>query len=411
MKLKALKIRIYPNKTQEVQLSKTFGCCRFIYNQMLSERIDLYKQLKDKPKQLYEHKYKTEKQYKEEFEWLKEVDSIALQQARMNLGTAYENFYRKVKDPKVPSSEKGFPKFKKKHSRNSFRCVLVNNNIRIDFDKKKIRAPKLGWIKFHDDRRIENIQIHSITFSKNPSRKFYASVLYEDKTPDKKQVDLKKKDLKVKGLDMSLTNFFVDDEGNSPQYDQNYRKAEKKIARLQQKLSEKSFKHKKKIKLRLARVHEHIANKRKDFIEKLSAKLVKENDVIAIESLSMKDIARFRTWEERKDSKDKNNHGKSVNDLGWNCFVNRLKTKAQEQGKIVIEASKWFASTQTCNICGYKNKDLKIQDRSWICPTCGTEHYRDQNAAINLRDVALDRIFTAGSAGSAGASRNGNHLQ
>lgn len=247
----------------------------------------------------------------------------------MNLGTAYENFYRKVKDPKVPSSEKGFPKFKKKHSRNSFRCVLTNNNIRIDFDKKKIRAPKLGWIKFHDDRKIDDIKIHSVTFSKNPSGKFYASVLYEDKTLDKKQVDLKKKDLKVKGLDMSLTNFFVDDEGNSPQYDQNYRKAEKKIYDLQKKISSQTEKQKKKkLRLRLARVHEHIANKRKDFIEKLSAKLVKENDVIAIESLSMKDIARFRTWEARKESKDKNNHGKSVYDLGWNCFVNRLKTKA-----------------------------------------------------------------------------------
>lgn len=164
------------------------------------------------------------------------------------------------------------------------------------------------------------------------------------------------------------------------------------------------------MRLRLARLHEHIANKRKDFNEKLSTQLVKENDVIVIESLSMKDMAKFKKWEERKESKDKNNHGKSVNDLGWCYFVNRLKAKAEEQGKVVIEANKWFASSKTCNICGYVNRDLTISDRSWICPRCGIEHNRDENAAKNLRDVALN-IFTEGSSGSAAARRNGNHLQ
>ena len=131
------------------------------------------------------------------------------------------------------------------------------------------------------------------------------------------------------------------------------------------------------MRLRLARLHEHVANKRRDFNEKLSTKLVKENDVIVLETLSLKDISKFRKWSERKDSKDKCNHGKSVNDLGWNYFVNRLKTKAEEQGKVVVEADKWFASTKTCNTCGYVNKDLTISDRSWLCPRCGTEHHRD----------------------------------
>ena len=121
-------------------------------------------------------------------------------------------------------------------------------------------------------------------------------------------------------------------------------------------------------------------------------------------------MAKFRKWEERKKLKDKNNHGKSVNDLGWCYFVQRLKTKAEEQGKIVIEANKWFASSKTCNICGYVNKDLIVSERSWICPRCGTEHQRDENAAKNLKNVALN-IFTEGSSGSAAARRNGNHLQ
>lgn len=193
---------------------------------MLSERKEIYSKLKDKPRELYEYKYRTEKQLKEEFSFLKEVDSISLQQTRMNLGVAYENFFRKIKNPKIPSTEKGFPKFKKKHSKNSFRTIMVANNLKLDFEKKKIKAPKLGWISFRDNRVIENIKIHSMTFSKTSSLKYYVSIVYEDFTPIKSQIDASRSDLKIKGLDMSLINFFVDDEGNSPQYDRNYRKAE-----------------------------------------------------------------------------------------------------------------------------------------------------------------------------------------
>ena len=237
MKLKALKIRIYPNVQQTILLNKTFGCSRFIYNTMLAERKEAYAKLKDKPRELYEYKYRTEKQLKEEFEFLKEVDSISLQQTRMNLSLAYQNFFRKLKDPKIPSSEKGFPKFKKKNAKNSFRTIQINGNLKIDFEKKKVKAPKLGWISYHDDRVIKDIKIHSMTFSRTPSLKYYVSILYEDIIPSKEPVDLTRKDLKIKGLDMSLTNFFVDDEGNSPQYDRNYRKAEKKIVWLQEKIS------------------------------------------------------------------------------------------------------------------------------------------------------------------------------
>ena len=403
MKLKALKIRIYPNVQQTTMLNKTFGCTRFIYNTMLSERKEIYSKLKDKPRELYEYKYKTEKQLKEEFPFLKEVDSIALQQARMNLGVAYENFWRRCKDSRIPSSEKGFPKFKKKNSKNSYRTVCSHDNLKIDFDLKKIKAPKLGWINFRDNRRIEDIKIHSMTFSRTQSLKYYVSILYEDVVPSKEKVNLNSPNLKVKGLDMSLTNFFVDDEGNSPQYDRNYKTYEKKLSELYRRISTtKSKSLKNKLKLRLARLHEHIANKRKDFNEKLSTKLVRENDVIVIESLSLKDMAKFKKWEERRNSKDKSNHGKSVNDLGWYYFVQRLKTKAEEQGKIVIDADKWFASSKTCNICGYVNRDLTISDRTWLCPRCGKEHNRDQNAAINLKNI----FITAGTADRAGCSHS-----
>lgn len=406
MKLKALKIRIYPNVQQTILLNKTFGCTRFIYNTMLSERKEIYDKLKHNPRELYEYKYRTEKQLKDEFEFLKEVDSVALQQARMNLGVAYENFWRRCKDPRIPSSEKGFPKFKKRNAKNSYRTVCSHDNLKIDFGKKKVKAPKIGWISFRDNRVVENIKIHSMTFSRTPSLKYYVSILYEDVVQNKGKVDVNSPNLKVKGLDMSLTNFFVDDEGNSPQYDRNYRTSERKIAYLCQKISTtKSKSLKTKLRLRLARLHEHIANKRKDFIEKTSTKLVKENDVIVIETLSLKDMAKFRKWSERKDSKDKSNHGKSVYDLGWYAFVQRLKTKAEEQGKIVMEADKWFASSKTCNVCGYVNKDLTISDRTWLCPRCGKEHNRDQNAAINLKNIFVaESNITEGTSGRADCS-------
>ena len=408
-KLKAYKIRIYPNETQKAQLSKTFGSCRFLYNQMLSERKQVYEQFKDDKEKLKSYAYKTEKQYKFEFEFLKEIESTCLQQSRIDLNTAYTNFFRKVKNPSI--KEKGFPNFKKKNAKNSFRIQCVNSNIKVDFERKKVKLPKLGWIKYHDPRIIEKINIHSATISKTTTDKYYVSILYDVEISEPKQIDTKTKDLKVKGLDMSLTNFFVDDEGNSPMYDRNYRLFENKLQNLQRMLSSETKKYKKKqLRKRLARVHEHIANKRHDFIEKLSHKLVNENDAIIVETLSLKDIAKFRTWEERKESKDKSNYGKSVHDLGWGMFLNRLKTKAEENGKIILEADKWFASSKTCNHCGYINKELTIEDREWICPICNNSIQRDMNAAMNLKDLGL-KFLAEGSSVNADESRNGNHLQ
>lgn len=408
-KLKAYKIRIYPNETQKIQLSKTFGSCRFLYNQMLSERKHAYEQFKDDKEKLHSYAYKTEKQYKFEFEFLREIESTCLQQSRIDLNAAYSNFFRRVKNPKI--KEKGFPKFKRKNAKNSFRVQCVNSNIKVDFKRKKVKLPKIGWITYHDPRVIEKINIHSATVSKTTTDKYYISILYDVEIPQPKQLDLKAKDLKVKGLDMSLTNFFVDDEGNSPMYDRNYRKFEKKIQNIQRLLSSETKKFKKtKLRKRLARVHEHVANKRRDFIEKLSCKLVRENDVVVVETLSLKDIAKFKTLEERKNSYDKSNHGKSVNDLGWSMFLNRLKTKAEETGKMILEADKWFASSKTCNHCGYVNRELTIEDREWICPKCSSKLMRDSNAAQNLKDLGL-RFLAEGSSVNADASRNDNHLQ
>ena len=396
---KALKVRIYPNETQKVLLLKTFGCCRFIYNAMLSERKEVYEKLKDDKRVLYEYDYKTEKQYKVEYPWLSEVDSTSLQQSRIDLSHAYQNFFRKLKDPKIPSSEKGFPKFKRKNAKNSYRTPQNGNNLKLDFKERKVKLPKLGWVSFRDPRVLENYKINSITVSKTVTGKFYASIQYEVDTEEPKQIDPKTKGLKVKGLDMSLTNFFVDDEGNSPLYHRNYRENEKKLSSLQSRLDKTTRKNdKKKLRMRINRIHEHLSNKRKDFIEKLSHELTQNNDVIVVENLSLKDIAKFR-------------YGKSVFDCAWGMFLSRLEQKAQERGKLVIQADRWFARSKTWHICGYKNADLSIENRVWVCPKCGTEHNRDQNAGINLKNYGLT-ILTAGTAGFADSNwnRNPNHL-
>jgi len=402
-KLQALKIRIYPNKTQEQQILKTLGCCRFLYNQMLAERKDVYELLKDDKRKLYEHDYKTEKQYKIDFEFLKEADSQALQQARINLSVAYQNFFRRLKDKKIPAEEKGFPKFKKKHAKNSYRTVMTNNNLSINFEERKLKLPKLTPIPFRDNRNISDIVIKAVTITRTKTGKYYASVLIEREVFTPKKQDLKTKNLVIKGLDMSLTNFFIDEQGNSPAYDKMYSKYEKRLGRLQKFRSKTKTRtnNYERLCLKINRIHEYLANYRRNFVEQLSTKLIVDNDVIVVESLSLKDMAKFKTWEERKNLVNKGNYGKSITDLGWGMFLNKLKYKADMAGKTVIEASKWFASSQICCICGYQSKEITdLSIREWICPRCDNTHFRDQNAAINLVNYGLkapvEQRFNAG---------------
>jgi len=171
--IKAFKYRIYPNQEQKQLLCSTFGHNRFMWNHMLSERISIYEQLKDDKEQLFKHKYRTEKEYKADFVFLSEVDSVTLQQTRLNLNQSYQNFYRKVRKN---ATEKGFPKFKKKSNTQSAKTVNTNDNCKIDFDLKKIKLPKLGWINYQDDR-IFYSKIKSVTVSKNTSNQYFASIL------------------------------------------------------------------------------------------------------------------------------------------------------------------------------------------------------------------------------------------
>lgn len=373
---RSLKVRIYPNQRQQIQINKTLGCCRFLYNQMLSERIQTYEKLKDDKIALYKYKHKTEKEYKREYEWLKEVDSTALQQSRRDLSAAYQNFFKSLKGTRK-GQKIGFPKFRKKKHTSSYRTVMGSS---ISLDNKTIKVLKIEPIKFKC-KGIKSwyytAEAKSITITKINSGKYYASILFENEQDFIGHQEIKS-NARILGLDMSLDKFYVDQYGNSPEYKKYYR-SNKKLAKIQRSYSRKinGSNNKEKARIKLATVHEYIVNQRLDFVDKLSDKLIKENDVIIVENLSLSGM------------KKSMNFGKSISDLGYSIFINKLKYKALWNDKTLVQADRWFASSKTCSVCGYVKKDLLLQERKWICTVCGTHLNRDQNAGQNLTNYGI----------------------
>jgi putative transposase len=375
---RAFKIRIYPTQEQKQFIDNCLGANRFLYNQMLAERILVYEKLKDHKDQLYGYKYKTEKEYKEEYDFLKEADSHSLMWTTKNLITAYSNFYKSLKGLRK-GSQVGFPKFKSKHKhQDSYKSSM---GLDIDFDEHWIKMMKVPGkhilYKHHCSPKswYRTAILKNITISKSASGKYFASCLFEG---EKDFTGIKKEIVKVKGLDMSMQNFYVDEQGNSPEFKRNYREYEAKLAKYQQKYSTKvkGSRNAEKARIKVARIHEKIANKRRDFTHQLSHKLIMENDCVVVEHLNLKGMSQTM------------NLGKSTMDLGYASFVSQLLYKAEWNDKTVILADRWFASSKICSICGYKNKDLLLHEREWDCPSCGSHHKRDQNAAINLKNLS-----------------------
>jgi len=365
---KAYKFRLCPNKEQEILLNKTFGCVRFVYNKMLAERKEIYEQYKDNKEELKKHKLPTPAKYKSEFEWLKEVDSLALANAQMNLQTAYSNFFR---DKKI-----GFPKFKsKKKDKNSYTTNNVNNNIKIV--DNKIKLPKVGFINVKLHRQIPiNQLIKSCTISKTPTGKYYISILVEfEQQIEQKQIN---KD-KILGLDYSQHELYVDSLGMTANYPKYYYIMLDKLKREQRKLSkcQKGSNNRNKQRLKVVKLHEKVVNQRKDFLHKKSKKLTDNYDAIIIEDLNMKVISQSLHL------------GKGVSDNSWGMFTVFLKYKLEDQGKKLIKIDKWFPSSKKCNECDEINHDLKLSDRQWICKECGCLIDRDFNAAKNIRDEGI----------------------
>ena len=353
---KGYKYRIYPNKEQEILINKNINSCRFMYNYILGKSIEYYK-LNEKSMKL-----SIETEMKKEFEWLKDCDSIALQQSRIDLQTAYKNFFR---DKSV-----GFPKFKSKRKCNhSYRTINQKSTIKLEYNK--IKLPKLGFVKIKLHRNLpSNSKICSATVSEKNGR-YYVSILVEYQ----KEIE-KVKPIKVLGLDYSQPDFYVDSENRKPNFPKPKRSLQEKLTKEQRKLSRKvkgSNNHNKQ-RFKVARLEERIANQRKDFLHKLSNQLTNEYDVICVEDINLRAMSQCLSL------------GKNISDNGFGDFRIMLNYKSIDKGRYFVKIDKWFPSSKTCRHCGCINSELKLGEMKWICPSCNELIHRDENAAKNIKN-------------------------
>lgn len=399
---RALKLRIYPNPEQTILINKTFGCCRQIYNNRLFERNEFYQNViknesdKNKQKELWKKAhFSTEKEMKAKFPYMTEVSAQALCSATMFAEVAYKNFFSSIKGNRA-GAKVGKPKFKSKKS-NDFSYRECNPSEKaLNWNERKVKVPKLGEVKFRHSGNKKGkldfflrgeVELKSITIRKNPAGEYYAVLLFEREYCHKKKIYEGDENQAI-GLDFSPADFYIDSDGSSGKdfgYVAQKQANLKKLTKLQRRLMRKQIgsNNREKARVKVARMEHYIAECRNDWIEKETKRLVSSYQVIGIEDLNLKGMMKF--------SRNAKNYG----DASWGNFTNKLLWKASlnENNCQIVKADRFFASSQICHCCGFKNpitKNLNI--RSWTCPECGAEHIRDVNAAINLKMNAIKTV-------------------
>ena len=356
--LRGYKFRIYPNTQQEEIIQKTFGCCRFVYNQLLTYRQDKYKNDNVSMSKFDCNNYKNQV-LKKEYSWLNEVDKFALDNAVINMDNAYQKFFKE---------HSGFPKFKsKKNNRKSYKTNFTNNNIAIDYNCNAIKLPKLKWVKAKIHRRFMG-KIKSATISQVPSGKYFVSILVEE---DIQPVNKNENQI---GIDLGVKDLAILSNGIKFENPRFIKQSERKLSKEQRKLSkmERGSNCYEKQRIKVAKLHEHIANQRKDYLHKITSYLSKNYTLICLEDLSSSNLM-------------KNHHlSKAIADVSWFEFNSQLEYKIDWYGGQIVKIDKWYPSSQICSSCGYKDGKKPLHIREWTCPNCGTHHDRDINASINI---------------------------
>ena len=369
---KAYKFRIYPDSDQALLIVKTIGCSRFVFNHFLAERSSAYES--EKKTLSYNNCSAMLTQLKKELTWLSEVDSTALQSSLRFLDDSFKRFFSRQND---------YPRFKsRKNPVQSYTSKFTNNNIAVE--DSFLKLPKLGLVRFAKSREVDG-RIISATVSRKPSGKFFVSILAETEVSELPKTG------SACGVDVGLKDFAVVSDGSGHTNPRFFRSLEAKLAKEQRILSKrvKFSNNWYKQKLKVARVHESIANKRADYLHKLSTDIVKNHDIIGMEDLQVSDMLKNKRL------------SKAISEVSWSQFKELLEYKAVWYGKKLITVSRTFASSQLCSACNYQNKVVKnLSVRTWTCPSCNAVHDRDINASINLRNEAI-RLLTAGTAGLA----------
>ena len=352
-KLKAYKFRLYPTKQQEVLLNKTFGCVRFYYNQQVALFNSYDKESNPKPE------FKSSTLIRQEFEWMQEVSAAAIQQKEIDFKEFKKQLFNKNRKSKL-----GFPNFKKKSNRQSYR--LPNQKFKIIGNK--IKLEKIGKVKFVKDRNFPEVfKFISVTISKNPSGQYFVSVLVEQ------EINHRPKTNREVGIDLGVKTFLTQSDGieiSNPKY---FSKNQAKLKKLQQHFSrkQKGSNRREKCRLKITKLYQKITNQRDYFLHNYSSHLINKYDYIFIEDLGVKNMLESKLM------------SKEISDVSWSKFVNMLIYKADWYGKTVHKVDRYYASSKTCE-CGIKNKDLKLSDREWVCSNCGVINQRDLLASQNI---------------------------